>query len=107
MYTLKGQAIRRAKSQYVHLNDLKLADYPTDIVQDLSADILLGCDVMWKIMTGEIIKGNCDESPVAIGTHFGWVLRTDTNPVIVDYCDSFDADSIMEKRVDDFSIWKL
>ena len=75
-------------------------------------------------MTGEIIKGNCEESPVAIGTHFSWALsgpiknihgslktsvnlvitsalRTDTNPVIVDYYDSLDADSIMEKRVDD------
>ena len=122
---LQGQAIRQAKSQYVHLNGLKLADYPPDIMQDLSVDILLGCDVMWKIMTGEIIKGNCEESPVAIGTHFGWVLsgpvehiqdslqtsvnlvitsalRTDTKPVVIDYYDSvLHADSIMEKKVDD------
>ena len=122
---LQGQAIRHAKSQYVHLNGLKLADYPPDNVQDLSVDILLGCDVMWKIMTGEIIKGNCEESPVAIGTHFGWVLsgpieniqgglqtsvnlvmtsalRTDTKPIIVDYYDSVSqADGIIEKRVDD------
>ena len=71
---LQGQAIRQAESQYVHLNGLKSADYPQDIMQDLSVDILMNCDVMWKIMTGEISKGNCEESPVAIGTHFGWVL---------------------------------
>ena len=76
-------------------------------------------------MTGEIIKGNCEESPVAIGTHFGWILsgpieniqgglqtsvnlvmtsalRTDTKPAIVDYYDSVSqADGIIEKRVDD------
>ena len=39
----------------------------------LSIDTLLGCGVMWKI-TGEIIKVHCEESPVAIGTHFGWIL---------------------------------
>ena len=119
---LEGQAIRLAKSQYVHLNGLKLADYPPDIMQDLSVDILLGCDVMWKIITGEIIKGNCEESPVAIGTHFGWVLsepvedslqtsvnlvitsalRADAKLVVVNYFDSLShADRIMEKKVDD------
>ena len=122
---LQGQAIRQAKSQYVHLNGLKLADYPQDIMRDLSVNILLGCDVMWKIMTGEIIKGNCEESPVAIGTHYGWALsgpvehiqdslqtsvnlvitsalRTYTKPVVIDYYDSVShADSIMEKKVDD------
>ena len=122
---LQGQAIRQAKSQYAHLNGLKLADYPPDTVQDLSVDILLGCDVMWKIMTGEIIRGHCEESPVAIGTHFGWVLsgpvenihgslqtsvnlvitsslRTDTQPVVVDYYDSvLHADNIMERKIDD------
>ena len=94
-------------------------------MQDFSDDILLGCDVIWKIITGEIIKGNCEESPVAIGTHFGWVLfgpvehiqdslrtsvnlvitsvlRADTKPVVIDYYDSVShADSIMEKKVDD------
>ena len=122
---LQGQAIRPAKSQYAHLNGLKLADYPPETVQDLSVDILLGCDVMWKIMTGEIVRGHCEESPVAIGTHFGWVLsgpvenihgslqtsvnlvvtsalRTDAQPVVVDYHDLVSyADSIMGKKVDD------
>ena len=44
--SLQGQAIRRAKSQYVHLNCSKLANYPPDIVQDLSVDILFGWNVM-------------------------------------------------------------
>ena len=76
-------------------------------------------------MTGEIIKGNCEESSVAIGKHFGWVLsgqikniqgssktsvnlvitsalRTDTKPVIVDYYDSVShANGIMGKRIAD------
>lgn len=93
-------------------------------MQDLSVDILLGCDVMWKIITGEIIKGNCEECPVAIGTHVGWILsgpvesiqgslQTSVNLVItsalrtgsesvVDYHESVaQAEGILEKRVDD------
>ena len=120
---LQGQAIRQEKSQYVHLNGLELADYQLEIMQDLSVDILLGCDVMWKIITGEIIKG--EESSIATGTHFGWALsrsvehipdslqtsvnlvitsavRTDIKPVVIDYYDSVShADSIMEKKVGD------
>ena len=29
---------------------------------------------MWRLLTGEIIKGETDETPVAVGTKFGWVL---------------------------------
>ena len=29
---------------------------------------------MWNLMTNEVVKRDSEQNPVAIGTHFGWVL---------------------------------
>ena len=71
---LQGQTVRWAKKTYAHLKNLNLADFPKETETELSVDILIGNDVMWRLLTGEIIKGETDETPVAVGTKFGWVL---------------------------------
>ena len=71
---LQGQTVRWAKKNYAHLKNLNLADFPKETETELSVDILIGNDVMWRLLTGEIIKGETDETPVAVGTKFGWVL---------------------------------
>ena len=35
-------------------------------------DLLIGSDVYWEIVTGEVIRGN--HGPVAINTKLGWIL---------------------------------
>ena len=38
----------------------------------LGIDLLIGSDVHWDVVTGEVIK--CDSGPVAVATRLGWVL---------------------------------
>ena len=35
-------------------------------------DLLIGSDVYWEIVTGEVVRG--DSGPVAINTKLGWIL---------------------------------
>ena len=56
---------------YQHLSGLQLADPGTD-GNDLQIDLLIGSDHYWRVVTGEIVKG--ESGPTAIKTLFGWVL---------------------------------
>ena len=52
---------------------LTLADDSTEL-ENLEVHILLGADFLWRIMTGEIQQGKDENEPVAIDTHFSYVL---------------------------------
>ena len=71
---IQGQTIRFAKKMYPHLQNLHLADFPNENETDLKVDVLLGSDTIWRVFTGEFVKGESIEDPVAVGTNFGWVL---------------------------------
>lgn len=51
-----------------------MANFPKETETELCVDILIGNDAMWRLLTGEIVRGETDETPVAVGTKFGWVL---------------------------------
>ena len=72
---LSHQPITFCKATYDQLAPLNLADFqegPTE----LDIDMLIGSDHYWKIVTGEIVRG--DNGPTAICTHLGWVLSGPT-----------------------------
>ena len=69
---LQGQEVKFAKEHYAHLFDLDLADESPGPQAEIN--ILIGTDVMWKILTGEVRLGEKPNEPVALGTHFGYVL---------------------------------
>ena len=55
---------------YPHLKGLNLAEDFND--GNDTIDILLGSDVYWEVVTGEVIKGQ--SGPVAVKSIFGWLL---------------------------------
>ena len=69
----QGQANDWARKNYSHLEGLTLADDGAEL-ENLEVHILLGADFLWHIMTGEIQQRKDENKPVAIGTHFGYVL---------------------------------
>ena len=80
---LSHQPIAFCKATYEHLAPLNLTDFhegPTE----LKIDMLIGSDHYWKIVTGEVVRG--DSGPDAICTHLGWVLSGPTH--CLDQCTS-------------------
>ena len=69
--------------QYPHLRNLDVADEDTDKGRSDSIDILLGTDYYWQVVSGDIIRG--DSGPVALNSHFGWLVSGPTKPLSVNY----------------------
>ena len=69
---LQGQEVKFAKEHHAHLFDLDLADESPGPQAEIN--ILIGADVMWRILTGEVRWGEKPNEPVALGTRFGYVL---------------------------------
>ena len=57
-------------SEYPHLQDLDLADSPSD--DQRCINVLIGSDHYWDFITREVIQG--ENGPLAIASKFGWVL---------------------------------
>ena len=57
---------------YSHLENLELADHFDSDNDSDSVDMLIGADVYFEVVTGDIIRGN--EGPVAVSSKFGWLL---------------------------------
>ena len=70
---LQGQAVKWAKENYPHLENLDLAEEYTD-KSELEVSVLLGADDIWKVIKGEVRRGETPDSPTAINTELGWVL---------------------------------
>ena len=68
---LSTQSITCAIETYSHLSNLELADPPSGD-EELNIDILIGSEYYWKLVTGEVIRG--DGGPTAVHTKLGWVL---------------------------------
>ena len=68
-----------AVNQYPHLQDLDLADVAVSGDQSNQIDILIGSDYYWCVITGDIIRGK--SGPVALSSHFGWLLSGPANPM--------------------------
>ena len=69
--------------QYPHLRNLDLADEDADEGRSDSIDILIGTDYYWQVVIGDIIRG--DSGPVALNSHFGWLVSGPTKPLSVNY----------------------
>ena len=69
--------------QYPHLRNLDLADEEPDEVCSNSIDILIGIDYYWQVVIGDIIYGEI--GPVALNSHFGWLVSGPTKSLSVDY----------------------
>ena len=61
--------------EFPHLDGLQFADNLDG--EDQSIDMLLGADYYYKIVTGEVIKG--DTGPTAEGSKLGWLLLGPTS----------------------------
>ena len=68
---LKEQAVQFAQQSFSHLEDLKLADQPSESCGS-EVDVLIGNDFYWSFFTGETKRGEL--GPVAMKTSLGWVL---------------------------------
>ena len=69
--------------QHPHLRNLDLADEDTDEGCSDSIDILIVIDYYWQVVIGDIICG--DSGPVALNSHFGWLVSGLTKPLSVNY----------------------
>ena len=61
--------------EFPHLDGLQFADNLDG--EDQSIDMLLGADYYYRIVTGEVIKG--DTGPTAVGSKLGWLLLGPTS----------------------------
>jgi hypothetical protein len=61
--------------EFPHLDGLQFADNLDG--EDQPIDLLLGADYYYKIVTGEVIKG--DTGPTAVGSKLGWLLLGPTS----------------------------
>lgn len=70
------QVLTKAVSQYEHLRGLQLADYENgeEVSKDKQVDLLIGNDMYYLLVEGEIIKGEEMNGPVATKTRLGWVV---------------------------------
>ena len=59
-------------SDYPHLEDLELADPLDSESQVEPVDILIGSDMYWEIVNGDVIRENT--GPIAVSSKFGWVI---------------------------------
>ena len=78
---LLAQPVDLSSAAYSHLAPLQLAethqgDNPIEI------DMLIGSDLYWQLVTGEIIRGQA--GPVAVETKLGWVLSGPVNSNMTD-----------------------
>ena len=64
---LTTQPIDKCLELYPHISGLDLADDPLDGTREI--DMLIGSDLYWEFVTGEVAQG-----PVAINTTLGWML---------------------------------
>ena len=53
---------------------IEFGRFPQETKTELEVDLLLGAYFMWHLMTNEVVKGKSEQTPVAVGTHFGCVL---------------------------------
>ena len=66
------QPINDVAKQYSHLKNLKLADGWLNENNETSFELLIGLDYYWKVMTGDVIRG--EEGPVALASRIGYIL---------------------------------
>ena len=66
-----NQNTQFVSTNYVHLKNLNLADCSRD--GNKKIDVLIGADVYYRFMYGNVIRGKTNE-PIAIVSCFGWVL---------------------------------
>ena len=64
-------SVQPVSTGYHHLLSLDLADHCCGS-EPLEVDFLMGSDIYWDIVTGEVVGG--PDGPVALNTRLGWVL---------------------------------
>ena len=70
------QGLKKAVRQYKHLQGLQLADFEgnEEVSSDKQVDLLIGNDMYYLLVEGEIVKGEEINGPVATKTRLGWVV---------------------------------
>ena len=71
---LQRQKISRASKSYLQVSKIILADFD-DGSKGFSIDLLIGCDLYRKFMTGKVIR-RFEGYPVALTSVLGWVLSS-------------------------------
>ena len=69
---VQRQKISQACKSFLHISKLILAVFD-DGSKDFPIDLLIGCDLYHKFMTGKVIKG-IERCPVPSSSVLGWVL---------------------------------
>ena len=73
MFSTSGSSCKVGKRELPHLENLDLAEQYTD-KSELEISVLLGADQIWKVIKGEVRRGQTPDSPTAINKELGWVL---------------------------------
>ena len=77
-YPIEHQVIDRAKTGYVHLRNLQMADEnPANL--PLKTDILVGVANYWDFITGDSKRGQ--SGPVALGSKLRYILSVSVEKV--------------------------
>ena len=69
---LVGQDLQYVKKRFTHLQGIKFSD-GTPLGEHLHLDILIGSDLLWFLLEGQVIKRERGE-PVAVLTKNGWTI---------------------------------
>ena len=99
---LSGQRVDWAKATHPFLKELKLADCHGSTDDDV--DLLIGADVYWCLIDGNIKKDD-DSGLVAIKSKLGWLLngpvtRADEKTVSIE-CNKVNSNSELGKSTED------
>ena len=69
---LVGQDLQYVKKRFTYLQGIKLSD-ETPPGEHLHLDILIGSDLLWSLLEGQVIERERGE-PIAVLTKFGWTI---------------------------------
>ena len=84
-------------SRLSHLEGLELADESAVDGLDRPIDVSVGSDFYYRIITGDIVKG--DSGPVAIGSIFGYLLSGPTNHLTYDDGTHLNSNIILQEAM--------
>ena len=69
---LVGEDLQYVKKRFTYLQGIKFSD-ETLPGEHLHLDILIGSDLLWSLLEGQVIKREKGE-PIAVLTEFGWTI---------------------------------
>ncbi|XP_064469989.1 uncharacterized protein LOC135384731 [Ornithodoros turicata] len=68
-----------------------------NVTSEVGIGVLIGCDEMWKLLTGDVTRCEENDSLVAVGTVFGWTFQGPA--AVTSYCTEQTTTAICVLRV--------